>query len=145
MKRKDLLLLLSGSVIYPTLEMAWRGYTHVSMAAAGGVCVFLIDRVCNGYLQRQCLTARCLAGGTIITSVELVTGIVVNLILKLHVWDYSHLPLNILGQVCLPFTALWMLATIPAMGLGRFFAQSRRLNLPLFARTGVRLAGADPV
>ena len=134
MKRKDLLLLISGGVIYPTLEMAWRGYTHVSMAVAGGVCVVLIDRVCNGALQRSGLTVRCFAGGTIITSVELVAGIVVNFILKLHVWDYSHLPLNIFGQICLPFTALWMLASIPAMALGHFFGKSKELNRPLFRR-----------
>ena len=27
--------------------------------------------------------------------------------LGLHIWDYSSLPFNLLGQICLPFTVLW--------------------------------------
>lgn len=144
MKRKDILLLLSGGVIYPTLEMAWRGYTHISMAAAGGVCVLLIDRICNDYLSRQRLSIRCLAGGAVITLVELTAGVFVNLILKLHVWDYSHLPFNILGQICLPFSAIWTLATIPAMGLGRFLRCSQCLEAPIFRRPQAAVAEAKP-
>lgn len=30
-----------------------------------------------------------------------------NLKLKLAVWDYSKMPLNILGQVCPAFSMLW--------------------------------------
>lgn len=53
--------------------------------------------------------AKCLAGAVIITAVELVFGIAFNLILKEHVWDYSNVPLNFLGQICLPFSLLWFL------------------------------------
>ena len=30
-----------------------------------------------------------------------------NIILKEHVWDYSGVPLNFLGQVCVPFSLIW--------------------------------------
>lgn len=63
--RKNSLLFLAGSGLYPLLEVLWRGYSHASMALAGGVC----------------------------------------------------LPLNIMGQICLPFSLIWFVLTIPASAL----------------------------
>lgn len=47
---------------------------------------------------------KCLVGMLIITGVELLFGLIFNIILKEHVWDYSGVPLNFLGQVCVPFS-----------------------------------------
>jgi len=113
----DALLFLTGSCAYPTLEMLWRGRTHYSMAIAGGVCLTLIGRVCCGSLRHHRLSVRCLAGSGIITGVELCTGLIVNEWLGFGVWDYSDVPLNILGQVCLPYSLLWCALTLPAMAL----------------------------
>ncbi len=113
----DGLLFLTGSCAYPTLEMIWRGRTHYSMAIAGGVCLTLINRICCGRLAHKGLSLRCLAGAGIITGVELCTGLVVNDLLGFGVWDYSHMPLNIMGQVCLPYSVLWFGLTLPAMAL----------------------------
>ena len=44
--RKNSLLFLAGSGLYPLLEVLWRGYSHASMALAGGVCLLLINAVC---------------------------------------------------------------------------------------------------
>ena len=49
-----------------------------------------------------------LIGGAIITVVEFVSGCIINLWLGWNVWDYSHIPLNILGQICLPFFFAWV-------------------------------------
>ncbi len=114
---KDGLLFLTGSCAYPTLEMLWRGRTHYSMALAGGVCMVLISRICCGKMRKKSLSARCLAGSAIITGVEFAAGVVVNNIFHLHVWDYSDMPLNVLGQVCLPYSILWFGLSIPAMAL----------------------------
>jgi uncharacterized membrane protein len=46
-------------------------------------------------------------GACIITILEFITGCIVNLYFKWNVWDYSHLPLNLLGQICLPFSIIW--------------------------------------
>lgn len=113
----DGLLFLTGSCAYPTLEMIWRGHTHYSMAIAGGLCLTLINRVCCGRLAHKGLPLRCLAGAGIITGVELGTGLIVNDLLDFGVWDYSNLPLNIMGQVCLPYSLLWFALTLPAMAL----------------------------
>ena len=56
--RKDSILFLTGSCAYPTLEMAWRGHTHYSMALAGGVCLCLIDHICCGMLEGRSLFTR---------------------------------------------------------------------------------------
>ena len=48
---------------------------------------------------------------------EFLFGLLVNRVLHLHVWDYSALPLNIMGQICLPFSLIWFVLTIPAIAL----------------------------
>jgi len=126
--KKYLILFLTGGTIYPALEVACRGRTDVSMAAAGGICLCLIDRVCNRDIKSSPLAVRCFAGSGIITGVEFTIGVLVNLILKMNVWDYSQLPLNILGQICLPFSLLWFVATIPAIGICRLFDRSKVLS-----------------
>ena len=113
----DGLIFLTGSCAYPTLEMVWRGKTHYSMALAGGVCLYLINKVCCEKMRGRKISARCLAGAGIITGVELATGLVVNNMLGYQVWDYSNVPMNILGQVCLPYTLLWFGLSLPAMAL----------------------------
>ena len=47
-----------------------------------------------------------------ITDLEFITGIIVNLILHLNVWDYSNLPFNLLGQICLPFCIIWFFLSL---------------------------------
>lgn len=126
--KKYAFIFLTGGTVYPALEVAFRGRTDISMAAAGGICLCLIDRVCNQDIKSSPLAVRCFAGSGIITGVEFSIGILVNLILKMNVWDYSQLPLNILGQICLPFSLLWFVATIPAMGICGLFDKSKFLS-----------------
>ncbi len=109
---RDIMLFVSGGVGYYSLEVAFRGYSHWSMALCGGVCLCLIYHM-NRKLAKKKLAVRALGGAFIITAVELVCGCVVNLMLGLDVWDYSHIPLNLFGQICLPFTLLWFLLCIP--------------------------------
>ena len=54
------------------------------------------------------LALKCLIGAGIITGVELVFGLVFNQALGMGVWDYSRVPLNLWGQICLPFTLIWL-------------------------------------
>ena len=131
--RKNSLLFLAGSGLYPLLEVLWRGYSHASMALAGGVCLLLINAVCCEKMKRRSLPARCAIGSLIITVVEFLFGLLVNRVLHLHVWDYSALPLNIMGQICLPFSLIWFVLTIPASALCK-------LLLPPF-----RLPGRDKI
>lgn len=58
---------------------------------------------------------QCIIGGAIITAVEFVSGCIINLWLGWAVWDYSNMPLNLLGQICLPFSLLWVLISAVAI------------------------------
>lgn len=53
------------------------------------------------------LLAQMALGACIVTFFEFWTGVLVNRVMHLGVWDYSAAPFNLLGQICLPFTLLW--------------------------------------
>lgn len=96
------------------LELLWRGYSHVSMFAAGGVCFLLIGQL--GQVQPVLpWYARAVAGAGIITMVELAAGLLVNR--RYQVWDYRNMPGNFLGQICPAFTLLWIPVSLLAMAL----------------------------
>lgn len=114
---QDAILFLAGSWTYPALEMIWRGETHSSMALAGGICLCLINHVCCDWLGDKNIISRCFVGAGIITGVELVMGLFLNCLLGFDIWDYSAVPLNLLGQVCLPYSFLWLGLSLPAMAL----------------------------
>ena len=50
-----------------------------------------------------------LIGTLIVTSVEFIFGIVLNVLLGLSLWDYSDMMFNVMGQVCLLYAVLWFL------------------------------------
>lgn len=103
-----------GAVCYCGLEILWRGWTHVSMAVAGALCFSLLYRVeGNASFRDRSLALRALTGGAFITSVEFISGLILNKGLNLDVWDYSDLPGNILGLICPKMSLLWCLLCIP--------------------------------
>ena len=102
----ELLIVALGGGSYVLVELLWRGRSHVSMFLLGGLCFWLIGR-----LDRQTpmpLAVQACLGAMVVTALEFVTGLVVNCWLGLGVWDYSALPLNLLGQVCLYYFVLWI-------------------------------------
>lgn len=130
--KKHLLMFLTGGASYCILEMLWRGRTHISMFLAGGTCLCRIDHLCNRILKKRCLLIKCAAGAAVITCVEFFTGLLVNKKMKLKVWDYSRAPMNVLGQVCLPYSLLWMALTLPALGVCRLFDRKSKNRLKAF-------------
>ncbi len=108
-----------GGSVYLLLELLYRGYSHPSMFFAGGLSAALIYLVCcEGRLRHAGWYVRCAVGSLLITSVEFCTGLLLNLLLRLGIWDYSSLPFNLLGQICLPFSVLWFFLTLPVLFLG---------------------------
>lgn len=100
-----LFVALIGGFGYCLIEIIWRGRTHYSMFFAGAIVLSSFYYITENYHMPFLL--KCLAGMLIITGIELVFGIVFNIFLKEQVWDYSNMPLNFLGQICLPFSAIW--------------------------------------
>ena len=100
-------LFLIGGAIYVLIELVYRGYSHWTMFLLGGLCFVLIGGV-NEYIPWEMpLWLQAGIGAVIITALEFICGCIVNLALGWNVWDYSSTPLNILGQVCLPFAIIW--------------------------------------
>ncbi|MDE6839119.1 MAG: putative ABC transporter permease, partial [Acutalibacter sp.] len=60
--------------------------------------------------------------------VALAAGLIVNTGLGLRVWDYSKMPLNLMGQVCLPYSLLWFGLTLPAMALCRLCGRAQEAD-----------------
>ncbi len=111
---RKLSLFMLGGAGYVGLELLWRGRSHVSMFVAGGACFLLLGKLCR-VQPRLPLAFRCLVGAGIITGVELAAGMLVNR--DHHVWDYRAMPLNFMGQICLPYSLLWIPVSLGAMML----------------------------
>jgi len=109
-----LCVFLAGGVIYSCLELFWRGYTHWSMTIAGGICLLGLHLM-NGKRHAWHILARCLAGCFLITAVEFIIGVIVNLVFRLNVWDYSDQPFSFMGQICPGFFVLWFLLVLPVI------------------------------
>ena len=107
---KQTALFAIGGGIYVGLELLWRGRSHISMFAAGGVCFLLL-----GGLRRLRLRERLLLGPLVITAVELGVGLLVNR--DYTVWDYRDVPGNFLGQICPAYCLLWLPLSLAAMAL----------------------------
>ena len=82
-----LMVFLLGGAGYCLIEVLWRGFTHWSMALAGGGALAFIYHIGARYPE-SALWQRCAAGGLMITLVELIAGFVVNILLGWGVWDY---------------------------------------------------------
>lgn len=104
---KALTLFFCGGVLYYSIEIMWRGHSHVSMFLDGGVCFVLIGLM-NEIVPGLPLAVQAVLGASLIVFSELLVGSLVNLRLGLNVWDYSNQPMNYRGQVCLPFFLLWI-------------------------------------
>lgn len=104
---KPLTLISVGGFLYVLIELAFRGRSHWTMFLVGGLCFWIIGLINEIIPWEMPLWKQCGVGAIIITSVEFVAGCIINILLGWHVWDYSNMPFNILGQVCLPFAVLW--------------------------------------
>lgn len=106
------------------LEFLWRGRSHGSMFLLGGLCFLLIGRGVAS-LKHIPLALRLLLGAGTITVLELATGLLVNQ--DFTIWDYRTMPYHFAGQICLPFSLLWIPISLLAMGLyaivGRYLKQ----------------------
>lgn len=114
---KTITLWLWGGFLYYVIEMLWRGYSHPTMFVVGGLCFLLIGGINNVFPWTLGFVWQSLIGAVAVTAVEFVSGCILNLWLGLGIWNYSGLPLNLLGQICLLFSGLWVLLAAVAIWL----------------------------
>lgn len=116
--KKDLLLFPVGSAGYGLVEILWRGHTHWTMLVAGGLCFLILCRIAEQGSRWHLLT-KAILGALGITAVELAFGLFFNRLLGMGIWDYSHVPMNFMGQICLGYTALWSILTLAVLPAAR--------------------------
>lgn len=104
---KSAVMAYLGGIFYVAMELVWRGWSHGSMFVVGGLCFLLLGEIHRRYGQAP-LLVQAVLGAAAITTVEFLSGLFLNVFLKLRVWDYSGLPYNLLGQVCMAYFFLWI-------------------------------------
>lgn len=115
-----------GGFGYALMEIVYRGYTHISMFIAGGICFCVLIVISHSGMP---FVWKCLAGGLAICTVEFAAGCIVNLWLKLNVWDYTRYGYHILGQVCLRYFVIWTLLSGVVMWGYPLLSKTLRYNL----------------
>lgn len=108
---KEFIIFLIFGLIYIIIELLYRGHTHYSMFVVGGICGVLIGLI-NDNTPDMPLLPQCILGAVIITIIELLTGLFLNVYLGLNVWDYSNQPFNFMGQICPQFCIIWCILSI---------------------------------
>ena len=112
---KYIILFLVGGGIYCIIELLYRSRTHISMLVVGGLCFVCIGAINEFISWEMKLWKQMLIGSGIVTVIELISGVIINIWLELDVWDYSELPLNVLGQICVPFSVIWFFISLLAI------------------------------
>ena len=104
---KAAVLFLIGAFAYSLVELLWRGYTHWTMALLGGICFLLIGGINNWIPWEMPIWLQCIFGAIIVTAAELFAGLILNVWLGMHIWDYTEMPFDFLGIICPQFSAAW--------------------------------------
>lgn len=109
----SMLLWTWGGTMYFLLEVAYKTISGREEAISWTMlvlAVFLcipIER-CGAELPWNTpLWLQALGGAAAVTAAELGAGLVLNVWLELGVWDYSRVPFNLWGQICLAYFFLW--------------------------------------
>lgn len=101
-----------GGVAYYGLENLWRGYSHWTMVIVGGFCFLVIGLLNKFYTWDMALVSQMVISALVITLIEFVAGLIINIWLGLNVWDYSDMPYNFMGQICLVYSNLWFFISL---------------------------------
>lgn len=105
---KAAILFLIGAAAYALIEVAFRGYTHWTMAVLGGILFLLLGGINEWIPWEMPLVLQCIIGAIMVTVAEFLAGLILNVWLGLGIWDYSDVPGNILGQICPQFIFAWL-------------------------------------
>ena len=80
-------LFIIGGISYYFIEIIYRGYSHFSMIIVGGICFVLIGAI-NEFSNKEVpLLLQMILAVLIVDTIELISGIIINKVLLLNVWD----------------------------------------------------------
>ena len=117
---KYMILFAIGGMAYFLLEVLVRGYSHYSMFLCGGACFLCCGLLNENMKIKMSFISQMVLSALNITALEFITGLIVNILLKMDIWDYSQLPYNFMGQICLLYSIFWFLVSSVAIVLDDF-------------------------
>lgn len=101
-------LFIAGFCLYITIETVFRGFSYPLMGVLGGLFLLIIDPINDRIRWDIDIFLYGCIGSAIITSMELVIGEIIKLMGLPQMWDYSNMPLNFDGVICVPFSIIWI-------------------------------------
>lgn len=104
---------LAGAILYSTIEMIWRGRTHWTMAVLGGIVYMILNSI-SIRAQGMSIAVKSIIGSGVITLLEFLVGLVLNVKMGLKIWNYENIGYNILGQICPKYTVYWFMLCVVA-------------------------------
>jgi uncharacterized membrane protein len=122
------LLFVIGFIFYISFEVIWsalfgwtwgrefsfalKGSTSVWMGVVGGICFLIVGFINEIPIVRKKVNIffQSIISMLIITIVELITGLILNIWLGFDIWNYK-LPFSFLGQINLFYSMIWFFLT----------------------------------
>lgn len=106
-------LFATGGLLHIAAESLWYGRTQWTVFFIGGISFALIGFINEVFTWDMPLVRQMALSTVFISGSKLLAGLLIN---PTHgIWDYSAMPLNFMGQICLPYTILWFLGSLPAI------------------------------
>ena len=103
-----------GGTLYFFMEVVYKTLTgnpdHISwtMIIVAFILCIPLERFGDELPWEMPMILQTIICAVAITITELISGLILNVWFGLHVWDYSELPFNFMGQICLQFSLLWV-------------------------------------
>ena len=99
-------------ILYLLIEILYRGNTYWQMAIVGGIAGMLIGLISKFLNWATPLWLKGIIGMFIATICEFAGGFYLNLCRHCGIWDYSNLPFNLFGQICLYYSIAWFFLSL---------------------------------
>ena len=112
---KNTILFLIGFCVYITIEVLYRGFSYPLMGLCAGIAIVILDKINDLISWNVDVLWQCLFGALLITLMELIIGKMFIAGYLPVMWDYSSVPLNYQGIVCVPFSVVWMALSFVAI------------------------------
>lgn len=93
---------------YAVIEILCRGYTFLQMVWIGGLCGVLIGLLNEmPYFRNQRIWMQSVIGTVITLIIEFTSGYLFNIKMHMDLWNYTGIPCNFMGQICLRTAVGW--------------------------------------
>lgn len=109
-----LIIFVVSGLIYTTLELIWRGYTHWTMFLCAGLCGLVMANINNNLLEFDTdFLEQVFCSALCCTAFEFLFGIIFNG--DFSIWDYRGMwgTIHVLGdQVNILFFGIWIVISL---------------------------------